>query len=572
MEISEKDFKLWKYKSIAEKTLDVLDKNKIIRRIWDLDTSVWKDGKEYDALIKNRLGWLSLPVTMKSNCDEINSFVDEVKADGFMFAVVLGMGGSSMCPEVCRDVFGVKEGYLKLFVLDSTDPMTISEIEDSIDIDKTLFIVSSKSGGTIEVDSFFRYFFEKVQRSKGNDAGKNFIAVTDPETQLEITATENNFRKIFTNPADIGGRYSALSYFGLVPTALIGVDIEKFLSNAEEMMNDCMTLITENNKGVVLGAVCGELAKEGRDKLTFILPFEINSFGYWAEQLIAESTGKEGKGILPIEGEGIGKPKSYGKDRLFVYFRLGKENNDEKKIIKGFVKKKFPLINIQLKDVYDIAGQFYLWEFATAVIGTVLEINPFDEPNVKESKDNTGNVLKYFEDNKSLPVQIPIAAEGEVKIYSDKKLSGKNLQDKISVVDFLEYYFKQSKKGDYIALMAYIQKTKPIEKLLQKIRELIRSQKELATTIGYGPRFLHSTGQLHKGGADNGMFIQIISEDGKDIAVPGKSYSFSILKQSQAIGDFESLVMHKRRVLRVNVGRDIEKGLKEFYKMIKKAI
>lgn len=577
MDISKKGFELGKYNSKIKKRLKKFDKDNLVKRIWDKDAAVWKEGKEYDALIKNRLGWLSLPLSMKSNCDEINSFVDEVKSEGFAYAVVLGMGGSSMCPEVCKETFGVKEGYLKLFVLDSTDPLAIINIENSIDIDSTLFIVSSKSGGTIEVDSFFRYFFEIVQKRKGNDAGKHFIAITDPQTNLEALATEKQFRKIFTNPADIGGRYSALSYFGLVPAALIGVNIKKLLSNAEDMMDDCMTLRSEMNPGVLLGAAVGELAKRGKDKLTFILPFQIQSFGYWAEQLIAESTGKEGHGILPVEGEGIGKPSSYGNDRVFIYFGFGKEGKEEKKIITGFVKKKFPVININMKDLYDIGGQFYLWEFATAVMGAALGINPFDEPNVKESKDNTGNVLQYFEENKKLPEQKPQSLQDNIKIYLDEKLFSKKLPEKKKLSkwntdDYVEFFLDQIKKGDYVAMMAYMLKSKTTEKLLQKIRESIRSEKGVATTVGYGPRFLHSTGQLHKGGADNGVFIQLISEDSKNLEIPGKPYNFEVLKQAQATGDYESLVKHKRRVLKVDVGRDIEKGLKELFKLIKKSV
>jgi len=577
MKISKKDFNARKYRSNIFELLKEFDKTDLVKRIWDKDSTVWKEGKEYDALINNRLGWLSLPESMKSNCSEINAFVNEITAEGFTYAVVLGMGGSSMCPEVCRETFGIKEGYLKLFIIDSTDVNTISNIGDSIDIDKTLFIISSKSGGTIEVDSFMRYFFNKVKESKGAEAGKQFIAITDPQTQLESHAKENNFRKIFINPADIGGRYSALSYFGLVPAALIGVDINKLLKNAEKMMDSCKLSMTEKNPGAFIGAICGKLAMEGKDKLTFILPYEIHSFGFWVEQLIAESTGKEGKGIVPVEGEGIGKPSSYGRDRVMVYFTSGKESKDEKKIMKGFLRKNFPILNIALKSKFDLGGQFYLWEFATAVMGAVLGINPFDEPNVKESKDNTGNVLIYFDENKKLPETVPQAKYKDLKVYVDEKLFSKKLPDekklkKWNAEDCTQFFFKQSKRGDYVAMMAYIQKNKKNEKLLQNIRELIPNQKKLPTTLGYGPRFLHSTGQLHKGGAGNGMFIQIISDDAKDLEIPGKPYSFGVLKQSQAIGDYESLLKHKRRVLKVNVGSDIEKGLKEFYKLLKKAI
>lgn len=577
MKITKKDYSAGKYKSVIVKTLKDFDRSDLVKRIWNKDATVWKDGKEYDSLIKNRLGWLSLPESMKNNCGEIEAFVNQVTGEGFTFAVVMGMGGSSMCPEVCRETFGIKEGFLKLFILDSTDVKTIRNIEDSIDIDKTLFIISSKSGGTIEVDSFMRYFFNKVKERKGTEAGNQFIAITDPQTQLESHARENSFRKIFINPADIGGRYSALSYFGLVPAALIGVDIKRLLKNAGKMMDSCRLSMSEKNPGTLIGAFCGELAAEGKDKLTFILPFEINSFGFWVEQLIAESTGKEGRGILPVEGEGIGKPSSYGRDRVMVCFTSGKESEAEEKVMKNFLKNNFPFINLKLKNEYDLGGQFYLWEFATAVMGAVLGINPFDEPNVKESKDNTGNVLNYFEENKKLPESLPQAINKDVEIYLDEKLFSKKLPDKKklkkwSAEDYLKFFFKQSKRGDYAAVMAYIQKNKKNEKMLDKIRELIRNKKEIATTLGYGPRFLHSTGQLHKGGAGNGLFIQITSDDTKDLEIPGKPYSFGVLKQSQAIGDYESLLKHKRRVLKINIGSDIEKGLKELYKLIKKSI
>ncbi|MCB0727484.1 MAG: hypothetical protein KDD00_08470 [Ignavibacteriae bacterium] len=577
MKPDKKEFRLGKTKSGISKTLKKFENKDVVKRIWDKDTTIWKKGGNYEELINNRLGWMSLPSDMISNCDEINTFTNELRESGFTHAVVMGMGGSSMCPEVCRDTFGIKEGYLNLQILDTTDPLTILNIEDSIDIEKTIFIVSSKSGTTIEVDSFFRYFFDKVKKLKGEEAGKQFAAVTDPGTHLESVAGEKKFRKIFINPADIGGRYSALSYFGLVPASLIGVDIKLLLNNAEVMMERCMRVNTKMNPGIMLGTIAGELALEGKDKLTFFLPYELSSFGYWAEQLIAESTGKEGKGILPVEGEGLGKRSSYKKDRVFVRFILGKENKDEKKIFEELTGKKINSINIRLKDIYDIGGQFYLWEFATAVMGAVLGINPFDEPNVKESKDNTGKVLEYYEENSKLPVQTPAAEKEGIKIYLDEqlnrdKLPGNDKPSEWNIEKYLSYFFKHIKKGDYAAIMAYIQKDKINEKYLQKIRELIRSRKEIATTVGYGPRFLHSTGQLHKGGANNGVFVQIVAEDTRDIAIPDKPYTFGILKNSQAIGDYESLVKHNRRVIKIDLGKDIERGFKKLFKILKKVI
>lgn len=579
MNLTKKNLKLGKYNSKIAKALIKLEKKDIVQRIWERDPTVWKTEMEFDGLIKNRLGWLFLPATMKKNTEEINSFVDEVRNDGFEYSVVLGMGGSSMCPEVCRETFGIKEGYMKLFVLDSTDPKTVLEIERSIDISKTLFIVSSKSGGTIEVDSFFRYFFDKVKKANPENPGRQFTAVTDPDTMLQKTANENNFRKIFTNPADIGGRYSALSFFGLVPAALIGIDIKKFLKNAEDMMNNCMQLQVEKNYGLIIGAIAGELSKKkaGRNKLTFILPEKIKSFGYWVEQLIAESTGKEGQGIIPVEGEEKDKANCYDDDRLFVNMKFGKEKKTDKKNIAGLKRADFPMIEIELNDVYDLGGQFYLWEYATAVMGCVLGINPFDEPNVKESKDNTGEVLKYFEAENKLPETIPNATEDNLSLFFEdeifkKKLPNSKKISKWNLKDYLEFFMKQKESGDYVAIMAYIQSNNINQKYLQKIRELIKTKLKAATTLGYGPRFLHSTGQLHKGGANNGMFIQIVPEDTADAEIPGKPYTFGVLKQSQAIGDYESLLKHKRRTLKINIGWDEKKGLKDLYSELKKVL
>lgn len=552
-----------------KKHLKGFEKFNLVQRVWEKDPKLWKEETEYDALIKNRLGWLALPESMKPKLDEIIEFANEIVSDGFLYAVVLGMGGSSMAPEVFRDTFGSKENFLKLYVIDTTDAVTIFDIENSIDLDKTLFIVSSKSGSTIEVDSLFRYFHEKMTQRKGAEAGSNFVAITDPDTKLESLATEKKFRKIFTNPADIGGRYSALSFFGLVPASLIGVDIHKLMSSAEDVMTECTDQRVDKNPGVLIGCMIASAWKKGKDKLTFILPYKISSFGYWVEQLIAESTGKELKGILPVEGEATGKSGSYGKDRIFVHITVNKQK--EKNEVKN-IQRKFPFIEIRLNELYDLGGQFFLWEFATAVAGTVMEINPFDEPNVKESKDNTSAVLDYFEKNKNFPAQNPKSETGELKIYFDD--SGKN-QKKSSGKDAraqLISFFKKVKKGDYISLMSYLQKNEVNEKLLQKIRELLRKNFRSATTLGYGPRFLHSTGQLHKGGPNEGVFIQIVSRESKDIEIPGKSYTFNILKHAQAIGDYQSLNKHKRRTIKIDLGNNAEAGLKQLYSLVKKSI
>jgi len=574
MNITKNDFSFGRYKSDIKKKIEKIETSDIPERIFNKDFTVWKDLPEFEQLIKNRLGWLMLPITMQEKTDEIDSFVSEIRKSGFEYAVVMGMGGSSMCPEVCRDTFGVRKGYLDLFVLDSTDPQSVTDIENSIDISKTLFIVSSKSGSTIEVDSFLRYFFAKTEEIFSDDAGSRFIAVTDPGTYLDSLSAELGFRKTFVNPADIGGRYSALSFFGLVPAALIGVDIKRFLKNAEVVMNMCFENSFFKNPGFSTGMIAAYLSEFGVDKLTFVLSDKIKSFGYWVEQLIAESTGKEGKGILPIEGEITGKANSYNRDRFFVNIYLKKDKN--KKKVKALAKEKYPVLNIEIDELYDLGGLFYLWEFVTAVIGYAMDINPFDEPNVKESKDNTSKVLDYYEENKKLQEQTAVSGNKKIKLYTGKESDTLNLlsfkKGKAKISEVIKYFTDQFAVGDYFAVMAYLNRSEKADSPLQELREILRSKFKSATTVGFGPRFLHSTGQFHKGGPDKGMFIQIVCDDKTDIEIPGKDFSFSILKQAQSEGDFESLQKHDRRVLKFNIGKDINKGLKEIIKEFKKAL
>ena len=574
MNITKNDFSFGRYKSDIKKKIEKIETSDIPERIFNKDFTVWKDLPEFEQLIKNRLGWLMLPITMQEKTDEIDSFVSEIRKSGFEYAVVMGMGGSSMCPEVCRDTFGVRKGYLDLFVLDSTDPQSVTDIENSIDISKTLFIVSSKSGSTIEVDSFLRYFFAKTEEIFSDDAGSRFIAVTDPGTYLDSLSAELGFRKTFVNPADIGGRYSALSFFGLVPAALIGVDIKRFLKNAEVVMNMCFENSFFKNPGFSTGMIAAYLSEFGVDKLTFVLSDKIKSFGYWVEQLIAESTGKEGKGILPIEGEITGKANSYNRDRFFVNIYLKKDKN--KKKVKALAKEKYPVLNIEIDELYDLGGLFYLWEFVTAVIGYAMDINPFDEPNVKESKDNTSKVLDYYEENKKLQEQTAVSGNKKIKLYTGKESDTLNLlsfkKGKAKISEVIKYFTDQFAVGDYFAVMAYLNRSEKADSPLQELREILRSKFKSATTVGFGPRFLHSTGQFHKGGPDKGMFIQIVCDDKTDIEIPGKDFSFSILKQAQSEGDFESLQKHDRRVLKFNIGKDINKGLKEIIKEFKRAL
>ncbi len=573
MKLKSKDLKLGKIRSKVTKALSKFEKKEVIKRIWEKDPTVWKKNEKHAESIGNRLGWLSLPYTMTNNVYDINEFTKEVIADGYTTAVLLGMGGSSMGPEVLSNVFGTADGFLKLLVIDTTDPNSIQRVVDSIDLTKTIFIVSSKSGSTIEVDSLFRFFFEKVSAVNPKDAGRQFVAITDKDTKLQELANERGFRKVFTNPSDIGGRYSVLSYFGLVPASLLGIDLIEFLKNAGNMMNMCSNLNSNENPGAIIGIIAGIAALEGKDKLTFLYSDNLSSLGSWVEQLIAESTGKEKTGILPIDGEKAGKAKEYSSDRIFVSTVLGK-SDELKRSISSLAKKGYPAISINLANRYDLAGQFYLWEFATAVMGVILGINPFDEPNVKESKDNTAKVLLAFEEKGSLPQEKMLVEDGTISASMHVGAARLKIKstEKIGVADLLEGFLMLRTKGDYFALLAYIDSDAKNKKMLNKIRELIRKSKRSAVTVGFGPRFLHSTGQFHKGGPDKGMFIQFVNDDKNDLAIPGRNYSFGTLKNAQAIGDYESLIKWKRRVFKVNLGSDVQEGLKKFYGYLKRVV
>ncbi len=477
----------------------------IVERIWAGDHTVWKpDPTE----ISDRLGFLTVADRARAEAADLANFAADVVAAGYTDAVLLGMGGSSLAPEVLRTTLGRADGALELHVLDTTDPEQILDLEAQLDLAKTLFIVASKSGGTIEPNSQFAYFWERIPD------GAHFIAITDPGTSLEALGREHGFRRVFNAQPDIGGRYSALSAFGMVPAALIGADIAQLAMRAQEMFEACRNSVAHENPGALLGAVMGEAALGGRDKLTLVLPDEMRSFGYWVEQLIAESTGKEGTGILPVEGEPLGGPDVYGDDRLFV--ALG-EHAD----LAALEAAGHPVVRLPYCDAAQLPAEFARWEFATAVAGHVLGIQPFDQPNVQEAKDATDRVLAE---------PVPPPATGS-----------------------LARLLSSLGSGDYLALLAYLPRTGESQAILQSLRTRLRDRYRVATTVGFGPRFLHSTGQLHKGGPTSGAFVQIVREDPVDAEIPGKPYSFSQLKTAQAQGDLESLVARGRRVARVGL-------------------
>jgi transaldolase/glucose-6-phosphate isomerase len=540
------------------------DQGQWVKRVWQKDPTLWKPAGTDQSEITDRLGWLSVSEQMQDALPRLNEFRDDVRNAGFTHAVLLGMGGSSLAPEVLRRTFGVTHEQPDLIVLDSTDPATLLGVERSIDLAHTLFIVSSKSGGTIETLSHFAYFFDKVHAIAGDNAGAQFIAITDPGTKLEQLGQDHKFRAVFRNPTDIGGRYSALSYFGLVPASIIGLDVEKLLDRAETMCQACQpSASAQSNPGLWLGAIMGTLATNGRDKVTLVMSPPIGTFGYWIEQLIAESTGKEGKGILPVEGEDLGQPGDYGTDRLFVYLRTDQGfDREQDQRLAALARAGQPVVTIALKDVYDLGAEFFRWEFATAIAGAILGINAFNQPNVQEAKDKTSAILKVYEETSQLPQPQAILRTQQVSVVADEA-QAQHLVNAVSLQAALETFVREAGSGDYIALLAYIERTPQTQDALQHIRLRLRDGRRVATTLGYGPRFQHSTGQLHKGGANNGVFLQFVALDTEDARIPGQLYTFSVLKQAEALGDLQSLEAHGRRVIRIGLGSDIAAGLGE---------
>ncbi|MBI1955981.1 MAG: glucose-6-phosphate isomerase [Acidobacteria bacterium] len=542
------------------------------RRFWAKDATLWKRDKKAVEAIRQRLGWLFITQAMRRECPALVDFARQVREAGFTHAVLLGMGGSSLGSEVCRQTFGVASGFLDLSVLDSTDPGVIRRLESNLPLEKTLFLVSTKSGTTTETLCFFRYFFEKVRQHKGERAGENFVAITDSGTPLVSLAAEKQFRRTFLNPSDIGGRFSVLSYFGLVPAALLGVDIGRLLERAAQWLPTAGSrMATEENPAMQLGALLGELGLIGRDKVTFFLSPSIASFGTWVEQLIAESTGKEGKGLLPIVGEPPAEPAIYGPDRVFIHIRLRSSADGEiSRRLVALEAAGHPVIRIEMNDLLDLGTEFFRWEMATAVAASVQRTNPFDEPNVKESKDNTSRLLRQFELQKQIPEPAPLLRESGIRLYGDARAKAL-LRRRAAhpggrrprLRELLAAHCRQAKAGDYLALLAYIPPAPQPEKALQQLRLQVREAVRAATCLGYGPRYLHSTGQFHKGGAPKGIFVEITADNKADLPIPGLPYTFGLLQQAQALGDLEALQSRKRPILRLHLEGSAEKGLRQ---------
>jgi transaldolase/glucose-6-phosphate isomerase len=557
---------LGSYQGLVDQALAEMRDQQIIARIWERDHTVWKPAP---TEITNRLGWLQSPEAMADSWQRLRPFADGVRREGYTDVLLLGMGGSSLAPEVFRKVFGVAEGYLDLTVLDTTVPGHIWAQAERLDPKQTLVIVSTKSGTTVETLSLFKFFYTWMTDAVGKEeTGKHFIAITDPGSPLLDISTQYRFRLGFINAAYMGGRFAAISSVGLVPAALLGMDLGQLLDRVRTMAHQCKpagTAQEETNPAALLGAILGELANAGRDKVTFVISTQAASFGEWLEQLIAESTGKEGKGIVPVIGEKLGVSEEYGADRLFVHLFL-EGDADADVAVAALETAGHPIVRIALRDLYDLGGQLFLWEMAIAVAGHRLGVNPFDQPDVEAAKVFARQAVDEYEDKGSLPRETPVLIQDGIEVYGEATAD--------TPAKFFTDFVAQAGPGSYVALQAFLDPIPDIEGALQDLRRALRSRFRVATTCGYGPRFLHSTGQLHKGDAGKGFFIQFTADDVRDAPIPDEagsatsSITFGILKTAQALGDRRALAAAGRRVLRFHLGKNASQGLAKIIKAI----
>ena len=533
-----------------------------VRRLWNRDATLWSDTDE-----SQWLGWLGITQTQLQHHDRLTKMADKVAAEKFTHILLLGMGGSSLCPDVLKASFGKIIGSPELLVLDSTDPAQIATIESQIDLKSTLFIVSSKSGSTTEPNIFKQYFFEKLAQQVGRaKAGNQFIAVTDPGSSLEAIAKQDQFRQVFHGVPSIGGRYSALSDFGMVPAAAMGIHVAQLLHKADEMVHACSSCVPlEENPGAMLGIAMGVACNQGRNKLTIVASPQVETFGGWLEQLVAESTGKQGLGIVPVDRESLTAPGQYGDDRLFVYVRHASQPDEQQDAkIEQLEQAGHPVIRIAVNDAYDLGREFFRWEMATAVAGAVIGINPFNQPDVEASKIATRELTNAYESTGQLPAESPFFEESSLELFADedniRKIKSR-LSGSASLTEILRAHLSQLEPNDYFGLLCYVEMNQPHQQQLQKIRHTVRDQFNVATVLGFGPRFLHSTGQAYKGGPDNGLFVQLTCHDEHDLNIPGQKFTFGVAKAAQARGDFQVLVDRGRRVLRIHLAGNLEQGL-----------
>jgi transaldolase / glucose-6-phosphate isomerase len=548
--------------AVRKSLVEWRDRGKV-RKLWGRDASLWSGRDEAQWL-----GWLGITNDQLAHIERLNAIREAARSAGFSHVLLLGMGGSSLGPEVIKTTFGTISGFPELYVLDSTDPAQVKAFENKVDLKNTLFIVSSKSGSTLEPNVFKQYFFERIKRLLGpKEAGRRFLAITDPGSKLQQIAEQEDFRRIFLGWPNIGGRYSVLSDFGLVPAAIIGVDVAKFLDRTEEMVCASMPSVpVAENPGVVLGTILGVAAQEfGRDKMTIVASPGIFDLGAWLEQLVAESTGKEGKGLIPIDREALGKPDVYGRDRLFVYLRLSSAPDaTQDGSVDELERAGHPVIRIAVDDPYDLGEEFFRWEFATAVAGSIFGIHPFDQPDVEASKIATRKLTDEYEKSGVLPRETPIFTEKGIELFTDENNAAalaETMNGTPTLAGYLEAHLNRLNEGDYFTLLAYIERNEAHERVLQQIRQAVRDGRRVATCLQFGPRFLHSTGQAYKGGPNTGVFLQITCDDAVDLPVPGRRYTFGVVKAAQARGDFDVLVERDRRALRAHLSADVAAGL-----------
>ncbi|MFQ5741158.1 MAG: bifunctional transaldolase/phosoglucose isomerase [Acidobacteriota bacterium] len=556
-----------------ESTLEDWRANGKARRLWSGDASLWTHGEE-----SKWLGWLGITDDQSDRIKELNRLAGEVKKAGFTHVLLLGMGGSSLCPDVLKHSFGRVVGYPLLSVLDSTDPQQIAAVAAEVDLAKTLFIVSSKSGSTLEPNIFKKYFLQRAKEAIGNErVGSHFVAVTDPGSDLHRVAEEDGFRHVYFGLPSVGGRYSALSNFGMVPAVVMGVEVGKLLDRANQMAVACSPRVpVQDNPGVVLGVILGLCGISGRDKVTLVASPQIRDFGAWLEQLLAESTGKMNKGLIPVDGEQVGPPEVYSEDRVFVYLRLETSPDQaQDQAVSKIAEAGHPVVRLSLKDLYDLGREFFRWEIATAVAGSIIGVNPFDQPDVEASKVATRALTEKYERSGALPVESPFFEQGGLQLFArDEEVEElrKVANRDPSLPAFLRAHLQRLRGGDYLGILAYIERSRANQERLQGIRQAVRDRYRVATCLGFGPRFLHSTGQAYKGGPNTGVFLQITSENAKDIRVPGQTYTFGVVEAAQADGDFQVLNERRRRALRIHLPPEREAGLEALKQAIRTAL
>lgn len=563
MSIASMTLELGQYQPAVAAKIQEFNAADFTARFWQKDVTLWTEDAEAQASIRAFMGWLRVADALAAAVPEIEQFVAEVRAAGFKHVVVMGMGGSTMAPIVFEKSFARGANGLPMSILDTTNPGTVREIEAAVPLADTLFIVASKSGTTAEPLAFGDYFYAKLKELKGEKAGENFVAITDPGSKFIASATADGYRRIFLNFTDVGGRFSALSYFGMVPAALYGLDIRELLTRAQAMMQACGSDgSVADNPGLTLGTALGVMAQNGRDKLTLVVPHALSDLGLWLEQLVAESTGKGGVGILPVAGEPLAGPEVYGPDQVFVYVGYQNEADaDNRTKLAALQAAGHPVITILMHDALDLGAEFFRWEVATAVASAVFGINPFDQPNVQAAKTATDALMKVVAEKGALPAQEKTLSADGIDYYAASSAP--------NAAQLLTQFFGQARPGDYVAIQAYLTETPTLNAAFEELRSKLQSTRHVATTFGYGPRFLHSTGQYHKGGPNTGLFLQLTTDHPADLPLPGRSYTFGTLQNAQAQGDLEALQSYDRRTLRVHLGADAEQGLRRLLQEMK---